>query len=447
MSVNPALFKLKISQAKCPVYTGQILPLLTDKLKLNQNDSLNHAFYKVHSVSRQQQFQGKSGKKETYHLSLSPVEYNEKDLSWSPVKDSSVSPHPFDISVSSENLHDHFGIFTASTTNRAAENMLHKYVEFLFKKAGRHQDFIEKYSNIDYDKTLRVIALKAMQEMNLDKDTKEDIFYNALVKIGENQNVIRGFNPEKGSFLNYFWAMFTNTIRNELRDAKSGKYERSLKQINLGDSIVEEQLVSETDVEEEVTSKEVLADFKEYLSLQKSGNTLVEIVNMLLEKVSRKEICEKLDVHKTRVHQLVQKIIEHLKSYAKEAENSVLLESISEATKKKSAAEESEDISLFKKIFDLYSEKLEEGEHTASGETTAEQNKLAERVPVGEVIKIKRRPLPNFEELTKKVVQDPEKSSKQAVEDVEAYLREITSADELIEHDGKLIAIKIQRRE
>jgi len=443
--MSASLFKLKISQAKCPVYTGQILPLLSDKLKLNQQDSLNHAFYKVNSVSRQQTGGAKSGKKETYHLSLTPVDYKD-DLSWTDVKQSSVSPHPFDISISSEDLHDHFGIFTASTTNRATEEMLRKYVEFLFKKAGKHQDFIEKYSNIDFDKTMRVIALKAMSELSVENDVKEDIFYNALVKLGE-KDVVKNFNSEKGSFVNYLWAAFTNAIRNEVRNfLNTREYERQLKKLTLDDSSVEEEIPAKENIEEEVTSKEVLEDFKEYLSLQANGDKLITVIDLLLNQFKQSEIAQKMDVHKTRIHQLIQFIINHLKTYARQADNTLLLESIAKVTNKRVAKEEDVDFSTLKKIFDTYSEKIQEGEHIASGETTAEQNKLAERVPVGDVIKIKRKPLPNFEELTKKVVQDPEKSSSQAVEDVEEYLREITSADELIEHEGKLIALKIQRR-
>jgi len=263
----------------------------------------------------------------------------------------------------------------------------------------------------------------------LKKEDKKDIFHNALIQLLEKE-AISLYDENRGSFINFLWGYFDYRIKDELRNfVKTNKYERLVDKIDLLDedsNKIEEDLdstrdlKSELSMEEKVDSSSVLEDFKDYLSLERSGDVLVSIVDMLMQKFKKKEIAERLgNVDKSRVSHHLVRIIKTLKEYAEESENDTLLASIEEAILRRKSAEEEPNLLL--EILDIYDQKLENAE---SSYTAGEDNvKLAERVPVGETIKIKRKPMPNFEDLTKQVVQDPEKSGSKATEDVEAYLQ------------------------
>ena len=462
-SLNPALFKLRVSQSKCPVYTGQVLPLLKDKLRLNDNDSLNNAgldqpFYSVNSVSRQQSHSPRSGTTDTYHLALTPVIWDEAEMTWGPCKDGSVSPHPFDISCSSEELYDHFGILTKSTTSKGAKGQISKYIEGLFKKAKKYNEWLDKCQNIDFDQVLRHIGLRTLSKSSypLTKEDKEDIFHEALLRLGST-DVIGGFDFSKGRILNFLWGSFYNHMRNGLRD----HIQKIKNQVVLKNRLPVEGDPLSTDeyldvlgekhspkptVEDTVTADQVIEDFKEYLEVQERGDILISILEMLPQKYKMSDIARKFNVPQSTISEYMKKFVRHLKLYAMESHNDLLLSAVKdqESRRNSSVTASVDDLESIRNIFKTYKEKAGSSDITAE---SGDNKKISERVPVGETIKIERKPLPNFEDLTKQVVQDPEKSSSQASKDVESYLADITSADELIEQDGKLIALRIRRRE
>jgi RNA polymerase sigma factor (sigma-70 family) len=454
-SLNPALFKLKISKAKCPVYTGQVLPLLNEKLRTNQNDSLNNAFYQVQSVSKQ--VASSEDKQETYKIALTPVEWDPVELDWSPsVKEASVSPHPFDISISSQELYDSFGIKESKTgkkANTVVPGTINEFVAELFKRADKYPEFVEKHGEMDFDKIFRTVAYKTFTpyEGQLAIEDKEDIFFNALITLWEKDTLDR-YNSEKGNFQNYIWGCFHNALRNEIRKFQSSaKYERKptpfTEEYNKNLNSELDMLTTETpqnNPADIVEANEMWEDFKDYVSIQPRAEMMLSVLKYLPERVKKVEIAKDLGVSSAYISQTIKKIISLLKEYAEESDNPVLVGAISAAEQRKKGTEEDSDWQLLQSIYDIFEEdSSEDVEHTAADES----EKTAERVPVGETIRIKRRPMPDFEELTKKVVQDPERSASQAEEDITSYFQEITSADELIETDGKLIALSIVRRE
>lgn len=455
-TINPSLFKLRVSQSKCPIHTGQVLPLIKDFLRTNQQDSLNLGFYQVNSVSRLKSHSPFKGAKETYKIALSPVEWDPVEMSWGPKeKEGSVSPHPFDISISSEELYDHFGILTKATTTQAKIGDISKFVESLFKKAKKYNEWLDKYQNIDFDVIFRNIAHQHLNKagLNFTKEDKEDVFHDALIALEESEAILN-FDESKGSFVNFIWGVFRNYLRNAISAKINAlKHETTLQEVEDGDSdkdfIPSEEQIGlrklkespQQTPEEQVAVTDLFDDLKKYLISKKHGREFTTIIDMLPKGYTQNEIAKNLGMSSSNVTYLIKKLIPYLQEYAEKTNNDLFLSAIKDGiSRRTSSVTAKEELDVLKNIFKNYEN--QKGQSEIVGET-----KMAERVPVGETIRIKRKLLPNLEEITQKVVQDPELSTAQAKKDVEAYLQDLISSDELIESDGKIIALKVTRKE
>lgn len=456
-ALNPTLFKLKVMQSRCPIYTGQILPLVKDKLRTNQEDSLNnaemeHPFYSVKSVSRQNTYSSGKGKGEMYHLALMPVEWDAVNMAWGPC--ASVSPHPFDISISSEEMYNTFGVHTKHTSKQALERKtISKEVEKLFKRAKKHKDWLEKYQNVDFDRIVRDIALKVLSKNSeiLSKEDKEDIFQNVIARIFSERDLVEQYDESRGPFINFFWGCLYNEFMKEIRNFY--RTERPSHKINLRGpsddmSLSEEEQLTYLSspgesAESALSTKDLLKNFQEFLRTKLNSDILIGIAKGFENSDRRVDIAKDLGISKENLNYHVIRFVKYLREYAIISDNETLLAAIEEGmSKNRKEGRVAAESDLLSEIFDNY--KDQSGQSERVGES---KEKLAERVPVGSTIRIKRRELPSFEDLTKQVVQDPERSATQATKDVEAYLQEITSADELIEQDGKLIALRVHRQE
>lgn len=447
MALNPMLWKLKMSQTKCPVYKGQILPLCKDELKTNTNDSLNYAHYYVRSA-RKEQTHSKTGTQDTFHLSMMPVEWDEVKMKWGPAKKGTVSPHPFDISISSEELHDHFGILSQGTSDKvAAKGEVTQLIEDAFKKAKLYNTWIEKYQNVDVDKMFRGISYRIFNSLpvQIDEEDKEDLFRQSLYEVVTPESIAR-FDPLRNdNFIGYVTSNFIKHLKSRLavfqshqKLEKSGPKDPEHTQDEYLDFVNQqtERSRDHAPTEDVVEYKLLMEDLKDFLEVQKYGDIFVTILEGLQKGYKKNELAHQLGLGPSSFTNYLKRFQKSLEEYAKESENNLLFSLIKEYAMKKQSAEED--------VYDKYMQMFKKYKEKTPEDKPAE--KMAERVPVGETITIKRKPIPNLEELTKNVVQDPNKSSAQATEDVETYLQDLINSDELIEENGRLIAIQIQRK-
>lgn len=446
--MNPMLFKLKVHQTKCPIRKGQILPLCKDKLKVNTTDSLNNAFVYISSVSKLQS-SAKHGRKETYKISMIPVEWDEVKMKWGPVKTGTVSPHPFDISISSEELYDNFGVMSRETSEHvAAQGVFSNYIQSLFRKTKRYNEWMDIYANYDFDKILTSVGNRAISASGAEVpyDMREDLMHDALIKTAT-EDVLRKFDSTKANLLTYLARVFRFRIIDEVRRYKTQEsgIEQAPKDSDVNEERRLEYLNEQTErtvehapTEEKVNFKLLIEDFEDFLSSQKRGEILVAILKGTLSGEKLGDIASKLKMHQSQLSRYVKEFKDYLLEYAKESENDLLYGMALEFMRKKTSAE-SDDYDTLQKL-------IQEYQKHPSVEAGEEKEKLATRVPVGETITIKRKPIPSLENLTKEVVQDPTISTNQATENVDTYLQDLLNMDELIEDSGKIIGLKVSRK-
>lgn len=446
--MNPIGIRIKTS--RCPVAKGQILPLLRDKLRSDNTNSLNYGsdWFRVDSVSKTT-----SAKKEPmWRLALTPVEWDPVSFDWSPCKEGGVSPHPFDISVSSQTLDENFGV----KSRVASDGYVSALIGELFRRAGKREEF-ESHRGTNFDALLHSVTNRAITRsgFTFTNEDREDIFQIALTSLTQDPFLSK-YTPEKGSFTNFLFGVFFNHVRNAIRThTHSGRLPETTSPVTEdGTSVMEFMQDPALSVEDTVTSRQVVADFREYLQYQARGDILLAILDGLSLGYTQTEIAQKVGLAPSSLTPYTKRVLIHLRDYALESQNDNLLTAMEAAAARKNLklAAEVDYYEVLRDVFQSYDPELighvaTDTEPDTNEVKTREEEKVAERVPVGETIRIQRKPMPSFEEITRKVVQDPEKSSNQASEDVESYLRDLVSADELIEHDGKLVALKVVRRE
>ncbi|MFA5071091.1 MAG: hypothetical protein WC511_01820 [Candidatus Pacearchaeota archaeon] len=449
--MNPTLFKLRVSQAKCPVKKGQVLPVCKDlnQLKTDQNNTLNYGssdFYQVNSVNKGTALTG-GEKKETYKMALTPVIWDEAEMNWGPKKEGSVSPHPFDISISSQELYEHFAITSKETTaHTALKGEVSQMLEDALRKNKLYNKWLDVYQNVDIDKMFKGIAINVFSKspIRITEEDREDLFHTALVET-LTPEVISKFDFNRNENLaGYLAYNFQRFLISRVQRFQNKKYKEDVppKDSEFSEEDRLEYLNEQTSRSKEhapihdvVEYNILMEDIHDFLEAQKNGELYNKILNSLLEGYSKKEIASQVGLTVTSFSNYLNRMYALLEEYATESENDLLMALLKQYRGKKAAQKEDKD-GLYH-VFNDYAKQTGVKE---------ESMKLAERVPVGETITIQRKPLPDLENLTKQVVQDPEKSSAQATKDVETYFQDLLNSDELIEDGGKLIALKVQRK-
>jgi hypothetical protein len=105
---------------------------------------------------------------------------------------------------------------------------------------------------------------------------------------------------------------------------------------------------------------------------------------------------------------------------------------------------QSEDGELDRKI-DLFEQLFKKYRELTAGKKTAEEAKIDKnRFPTGKTIKIKKQEFSNSLDTVKSsMVLDDAKSKEAAEKEINDYLSSITSMDDLLEEDGKIIGLKV----
>ena len=342
--MNSMLFRLKIAQTQCPVRRGQILAKCSDtKLPLEQQrklddtftDSLNNAatasFFYVASVSHQRS--KKAGKSfDLYRMALKPVNWDRTKNNWVVAKEEgSESPHPFDISVSSEELYDHFGMISRDTyAHLASEGFIKSYIREMCKKY-RPQIFDESY---DYDKIFKGVANKAMghSPVPLNDSDKEDVIQSALIDTITPES-LKAFDSSKGDLIKFFSGIFRLKVLTGLKyfneyethkknpDFKSDE-DSGMEAPDSMDEMADEEHMG---IEEEVSYKDMVDGFKKFLRGQSVGKGyLIPVFEGILLGKKGVELHQELDVSEVYLSKLIKKIKIYLVNYALQSGNDLL---------------------------------------------------------------------------------------------------------------------------
>lgn len=489
--MNSMLLKLRIAQTKSPVFVGQILvkagnsplPLKfndlerqdsiaeridayyhdSDKLKecldISVEDSLNFAskkaeLFRVLSISRQ--MSKKAGKDhEIYKLAVLPVEWDKVTCDF---VTSSQSPHPFDISISSEELDEHFAVYSRNTAHKAIMGDIDKAVKGFLDKFDRNL----YDASVNYSQIFKSIFYKTVKALpsSVSESDREDLFAQAFTDTFDTVSLSR-FKPEKGNIVAFLYSQFKFRLLDAIKDQfkvsrgefvtdsfEPGEEDDSASALDALNLKLNKTEVEDSNPENIVSFKDMVEKFKDWIEVKYEKPEKAKILQMLFDEMSKGDfsqmaLAQKLGVHKTRVHQLATMLREDLVSFAKKTDNDFLLSMLKSYNKKHASSETSEadeDLEFLSEALQKYRELFASQKSGESGKGVP----TSERFPTGKTTKITKKSMPDsLDDLKKKMVLDDSKSKEAAEEEINKYLADLTTMDDLLEEDGKIIGLKV----